>query len=169
MSLVLIGMMGAGKSTLGREAAKLAGMRFRDLDAEIEARAGRRVSEIFSQEGEQRFRELESETLRDLAAENRMVLSVGGGAPVTPGNWELLRQIGRIVYLKAEVSVLAERLRTSKVKRPLLVGKSLDEELSRLLQQRRTIYEQADVKLDVASSSRLELVERLAELARASL
>lgn len=164
MGLVLIGMMGSGKTTLGRIVAKRVGLKHIDLDAEIEVATGMAIAEIFKTMGERRFRALETESLRRLQGDREIVLSTGGGAPATPGNLEIMRTIGPVVYLRAHVEVLASRIRRSRALRPLVAEGELIPKLRELVRQRSEAYESADHILDVDQLGRAEVIARLCEI-----
>lgn len=118
-SIVLIGLMGAGKTTIGAALSKRLGKSFVDVDHELESRTGVSVATIFEVEGEAHFRDRETATLRELADRQNMVLSTGGGAVIRPENREILRSIGTVIYLHAPPEVSYQRLRRSR-DRPLL-------------------------------------------------
>jgi len=117
--VVLVGMPGSGKTTVGRELAKRLGLRFVDSDHEIEARTGVKIPTIFEIEGEDGFRRRETQTLDELTTESDMVLATGGGAVINPINRALLSERGVVVYLNVPPHVLWERTRHDKT-RPLL-------------------------------------------------
>lgn len=138
--IVLMGFMGAGKTTIGKELAAKLSWDFIDTDAEIEKEQGRKISEIFATDGEQVFRELETDLLKRLEKrEDRFVLSIGGGMPVREENRELLRKIGMVVYLKTTKEELIRRL-SGDTNRPLLLGGALEEKVSALMEAREEIY-----------------------------
>lgn len=118
-NIYLVGLMGAGKSTVGRLLARRLGKRFIDTDHEIEKRNGVTIPVIFEIEGEDGFRRREHEVLADLSGEQDQVLSTGGGIILRPENREILQQNGFVVYLSARPELLAERTRHDK-SRPLL-------------------------------------------------
>ena len=118
-NVFLVGLMGAGKSTVGRILARRLGKRFVDTDHEIEKRNGVTIPVIFEIEGEDGFRKREQEVLADLAQEPDLVLSTGGGIVLRPENREILRNQGFVVYLSARPELLAERTRHDR-SRPLL-------------------------------------------------
>lgn len=134
-NLVLIGLMGAGKSTVGRLLAELLGRPFFDTDALVEKEAGRTVPEIFAEQGERVFRSLEAEVVRAVSALRGRVIAVGGGAASTPGNVTQLRMSGDLVLLDAEPAVLAERTAGTEGERPLLDGAG--DQAARLAELRR--------------------------------
>src|SRR5438552_13011147 len=107
-NVFLVGMMGSGKSTIGRQLARLLRKRFIDADAEIEVRTGTTISTIFEIEGEQSFRDREECLLAQLCPQSDIVLATGGGAVLRPANRRLLRENGTVVYLHAPVEILWE-------------------------------------------------------------
>jgi shikimate kinase len=119
MLCVLIGMPGAGKTTVGRQLARRLGVAFADTDAVIEARLGVSIREYFQREGEAAFRVLESQVLADVMQNHPGVISTGGGIVTQANNRDLLKACGRCVYLRAKPEELMRRLRHDKV-RPLL-------------------------------------------------
>jgi shikimate kinase len=138
-NLYLIGPMGAGKSTVGRRLAEALGMRFVDLDAEIEREAGCRISEIFAREGEPAFRARESAALARTGAEDGIVLATGGGAVLAPANREMLAARGFVVYLAVPVDLQLERLARDE-SRPLLQSPDRERRLRTLAAERNPIY-----------------------------
>lgn len=135
-NLVLIGLMGAGKSTVGRLLAERLGRPFVDTDAIVEAEADLTIPEIFSQQGERAFRALEAEAVRRVSALRGQVVAVGGGAVSTPGNATQLRMTGDLVLLDAEPGVLAERLGQETAARPMVAD--ADDVAARLGELRRS-------------------------------
>jgi len=127
-NIFLIGLMGAGKSTVGRILARRLGKRFVDTDHEIEKRNGVTIPVIFEIEGEEGFRRREQELLADLAQEKDLVLSTGGGIVLKPENREVLRNHGFVVYLNARPELLADRTKHDRT-RPLL---NVEDPLTRL-------------------------------------
>jgi len=116
----IIGFMGSGKSTAGKRLAATLGWSFIDLDRKIEEVAGKTIPEIFSQEGEDRFRSLETEVLRSLKSQVRTIVSTGGGTPCHGDNMEFMLETGVTVYLKMSTGQLVSRLLGSTEDRPIL-------------------------------------------------
>ena len=123
----LVGYMGAGKTTVGKELAKLAGLSFIDLDYYIEGRYHKAVSQIFAERGEEAFREIERNMLHEVAEFEDVLISTGGGAPCFFDNMEFMNASGTTVYLKVSVEELAKRLELCKHTRPVLKGRSGEE------------------------------------------
>jgi shikimate kinase len=162
--LILVGLPGVGKTTVGRAAARELGRRFLDFDEEIERRSGMNVREIFRLKGEEHFRAQELALTRELSATGGMVLSPGGGWITQPGSVELLRSAGRIIYLRASPEAVAKRLRRVET-RPLLAGRDPVVALRELFAKRQALYETADVVLDTERLTRQQLITKVVELA----
>jgi shikimate kinase len=162
--VILVGLPGVGKTTIGRAAAKQLGRRFLDFDQEIERRAGLDVREIFRLKGEDHFRQLEFELSEELSGSGGMILSPGGGWIAQPRSVELLRKAGRIIYLRASPEAVARRLRRVET-RPLLAGRDPVLALRELYERRQALYETADVVLDTERLARQQLIAKVVELA----
>lgn len=146
--VVLIGLMGAGKTTVGREYARRHGHRFVDCDHELEARLGVKVTTIFEIEGESGFRRRESQLLDELTREDGLVLATGGGVVLSADNRALLAQRGLVVYLNVPPRILWERTRNDK-SRPLLQVPNPKEKIEALFRERDPLYrEVADIVID---------------------
>jgi shikimate kinase len=143
-SLVLVGMMGAGKSSIGRKLAQRLNLPFVDADAEIERAAGMSISDIFTEHGEPYFRAGEARVIARLLEGGPQVLATGGGAFMHPQSREAIRAKGISVWLKAEYDVLMKRIKR-RSDRPLLKTEDPGETLRRLMQERDPVYAEADV------------------------
>ena len=151
--IILIGYMGAGKTTIGKALSKELGITFYDLDWYIENRMRKTVSEIFAERGEEGFRKIEYNMLHEVAEFEDVIISCGGGTPCFFDNMDYLNQQGQVVYLKAEPEVLYKHLQMAKVERPLLKGKSREELLTFIkeqLEKREPFYTKARYTLDVS-------------------
>jgi shikimate kinase len=143
-SIVLVGMMGAGKSSIGRRLAAELGLPFIDADTEIETAAGMTIPEIFEAHGEPYFRSGEARVIARLLEGGPQVLASGGGAFINPQTRALIRARGVSVWLKAEVDVLLKRIRR-RSDRPLLKTDDPEQALRRLVNERYPVYAEADV------------------------
>jgi shikimate kinase len=143
---ILVGMMGAGKSSVGRALAEVSGREFKDTDQMLQNRFGRSISNVFDLYGEPTFREHESSVLRTLEPGN-YVLSTGGGIVTREENWAEMKRLGKTIFLDCTPAMLIDRLGQSKKKRPLLAGEDWQEKLTALLNQRLPLYRQADVTI----------------------
>jgi shikimate kinase len=148
-TLVLVGMMGAGKTSVGKRLAQALDLPFRDADEEIERAAGRTVAEIFEQRGEAEFRDGERRVIARLLEEAPHVLATGGGAFVNPETRALIGRKAISIWLKAPPEVLARRV-GRKSTRPLLHGKDTRQALEELLRAREGVYGQADLIVESA-------------------
>lgn len=152
-NIFLVGPMGAGKSTVGRQLAKALGRDFVDSDKEIEQRTGVSISWIFEMEGEAGFRVREQKVIEELSSLKDIVLATGGGAVLDEATRRILRSRGHVVYLTASVEQLFRR--TSKDKsRPLLQGDDPKKQIITLLEQRDPLYRDvADIVLRTGDQS----------------
>ena len=155
-SIVLIGMMGVGKSSIGRRLAGRLGIPFVDADAEIEKAAGMSIADIFAHRGEADFRSGEARVIARLLEGGPQVLAAGGGAFMNAGTREAIRAKGVSVWLKADLDVLLRRISKRRNERPLLQTGDPEETLRALLIEREPVYAQADLTVysrDVAHDS----------------
>lgn len=140
--IILIGFMGAGKSTMGRLISNKLGCSFIDTDIYIEKKEGRTIHDIFTDDGEDFFRSVETEALRELLkSEEMQVLALGGGTPLLEENRELLKQANAyVIFLNVNANDAYERLKDDRT-RPLLQGTNVREKIESLLQLRNPVYE----------------------------
>lgn len=161
-SLFLIGMMGAGKTSVGQLLAKRLAYRFFDTDVLIERVMGQSIPEIFAQQGEAEFRRIESRVLAELSACTCSIIATGGGIVLQPQNWGYLHH-GVVVWLDVPVTELQHRL-AQDTSRPLLQNADLGAKLEQLSRDRRPLYAHADLCLTVsAGTSPEQVVEHLLE------
>ncbi|HEY7764354.1 MAG TPA: shikimate kinase [Aestuariivirgaceae bacterium] len=146
-SVVLVGLMGAGKSTVGRRLAQKLGLTFVDADAEIERAAGKAVPDIFREHGEQYFREGERKVIARLLEAGSQVLATGGGAYMNEETRKNIARLGISVWLKAELPLLMKRVRR-RDNRPLLAAEEPEEVMHKLITQRYPVYEMADITVE---------------------
>ncbi|MCL2645293.1 MAG: shikimate kinase [Betaproteobacteria bacterium] len=159
--LILIGMMGAGKTTVGRELARRLNLRFADCDHELIARTGVSVPIIFEVEGEAGFRQRESRLLAELLAEPDIVIATGGGIVLDPANRALLSEHGTVIYLNTPPHVLWERTRRDR-NRPLLQVENPRERIEELFRQRDPLYRAvADIIVDGERGSCISMANRI--------
>lgn len=163
-NIVLIGFMGSGKTTVGLKLSYRLRMPVEDTDKLIERRQGISISEIFAKEGEEAFRRMETELLREIGnQEYQRIFSVGGGTPVRQENRALLKRCGLVVYLRARPETLYERLQGDTT-RPLLQCENPLARIRELLGARQAAYmECADVTVDVDDISMEEILEQITD------
>ncbi|MEC4819292.1 MAG: shikimate kinase [Scytonema sp. PMC 1069.18] len=148
VNLYLIGMMGAGKTTVGRLLAQQLSYGFVDTDSVIEkAAGGKSINQLFAEQGEAGFRQLESEVLQQVCAFTKLAIATGGGIVIKPENWSYLHH-GLIVWLDVPVEILYARL-AEDTTRPLLQDSDPKGKLRSLLEQRQHLYAQADLRIPV--------------------
>lgn len=165
-NIYLVGLMGVGKSTIGKRLASRLGLAFIDCDQELERRNGVTVSTIFDIEGEAGFRTRETRLLQELAEREIGIIATGGGIVTQEINRQLLRDSGRVVYLNATVDLLWSRLRYCK-NRPLLEAEHPKQVLEKLYEQRDPLYrEVADVVINVGKGSAANAVKKIERILR---
>jgi shikimate kinase len=159
-TLVLVGMMGAGKTSVGKRLANVLGVPFRDADAEIELAAACSINEIFERFGEPAFRAGERKVIARLLNEPPHVLATGGGAFMDPETRARIRETAISIWLKANVDLLLERV-TRKDTRPLLRNTDNRVALERLLEDRQPVYAQADIIVESDDGPHEAVVKRI--------
>lgn len=163
-NIFLVGMPGAGKTTVGRQLARRLSREFVDADHEIEARTGVRIPLIFDIEGEQGFRDRESRVIAELAGRSDQVIATGGGAVLREENRKAFKQGGAVVYINATPRLLFERTRLDP-NRPLLQVNDPQRKLEELLVQRDPLYRDvADIIVDTMGGSVAQLVAQVERL-----
>jgi shikimate kinase len=160
--------MGSGKSTHGRKLAKALGAEFVDLDTYITRKLNKTIGEIFEQQGEQFFRDQETEAIKELLEEKEQpaVISLGGGAVCFNDNIKLIKKNGLVIYLETHENILRQRLLRSKNKRPLLKDMNEEEVLSFIkskIKDRAKYYDQAHIKINGLNLNTVTLIKALEE------
>ena len=159
-SLVLVGLMGAGKSTIGRRLSARLNLPFKDADNEIESAAGMSISEIFAVHGEQVFRDGERRVIARLLQEGPMLLATGGGSYMNPETRARIAAAAVCVWLKADLDVLMRRVRKRST-RPLLRNPDPEGTMRRLIEERHPVYALADVTVESGDMPRERVVDRV--------
>ena len=160
--IILVGYMGAGKTTVGKALAKDLQLQFYDLDWYIESRLRKTIPQIFAEKGEEGFREVERRLLHEVAEFEDVVISCGGGTPCFFDNMDYMNRQGDVVYLEASVDVLVKHLKMGKTERPLLKGKSpeeLENFIRQQLEKREPYYQKAVHTLDVSLMDNYEKIK----------
>ena len=163
--LVLIGLPGAGKSTIGRAVANRLHRPFLDFDVEIERRTGLTIAQLFAQKGEPTFRQMEVELTYELAAAPPMVVAPGGGWVTNRGVMALLRPRARIIHLRVSPTEALRRLSRSRVIRPLLLVTNPTAVMNNLWSSRAELYEQADIEINVEVHDSQRVIDAVLALA----
>lgn len=165
--IFLIGFMGSGKTTLGKKIASHLHLEFIDMDDYIELREGRSISSIFEKEGEEYFRVLEHEALKELLGKENVLVSAGGGTPCFFNNMELINASAQSVYLKVEPAMLLGRLKGATTQRPLLANLTVEElrlQISEKLAVRESFYLQSKIVHPSKGSPNKDLADLVAIL-----
>lgn len=159
--IVLIGMMGAGKSSLGVRLAEALETTFLDADAEVEKAAAMSIAEIFEKHGEAAFRDGERRVIKRLLDDGPMVLALGGGAFMDDQTRALVQQKALSVWLEVPLAELVKRVKKKPDKRPLLKGQNIEAKLTELMQTRGPVYATAALRVDVGGGTHEQAVARL--------
>ena len=170
--IILIGYMGAGKTTIGKALSKDLGVIFYDLDWYIESRMRKSVAQIFAERGEEGFRKIEYNMLHEVAEFENVIISCGGGTPCFFDNMDYMNEQGETLYLKASPEVLYGHLRMGKSVRPLLLNKTPEEVkvfIQEQLQKREPFYNKAKHILDVSLMDNFDKIKISVKQARALL
>ncbi|MDB4651302.1 shikimate kinase [Synechococcus sp. AH-551-E05] len=162
-SIYLIGMMGSGKTSTGRPLAKRLGYGFVDADAVIEQVAGCTIPEIFQRDGEEGFRLIESQVLNAISQRHSLVVATGGGVVTKPENWGQLHS-GIVIWLDVDRTQLIKRLRSDSTQRPLLQQPDPEAALTALLQQRRPLYDEADLTVVINDETPDDVADGILQL-----
>jgi shikimate kinase len=162
MNIILIGFMGAGKTTVGRKLANRLGYFFLDTDQQIEKQQGCTIEEIFRYAGEATFRDLETKLLGNLQNVHNTILSTGGGMFLRSENQVFLKGIGKTVYLQVDRDTLEQRLQCD-LSRPLLQKPNWQENVNQMLQQREPAYLTADLTIEAQEGPPNVMVSRIIE------
>jgi shikimate kinase len=160
-NIFFIGLMGAGKTTVGKIIAKNLGKTFYDTDQVIEQRTGVKVATIFELEGEEGFRKRETAMIEELSQLDNIVMATGGGAVLLPENRLMLKQHGYVIYLRANVHDLWHRMRNDK-QRPLLQNVDVRAKLTQLYQERNPFYtETASLIVDTGNQPVIKILNKI--------
>ncbi len=160
MNIILTGFMGTGKSIVSRKLAKRLGMSYLDTDELIEKREGIKISAIFQEKGEEYFRQLETQAIKEVASLDNHVISSGGGVVLREENVTALKKNGFIICLSANPEVILQRTANNR-NRPLLEVDDQKKRIKELLKIRKPFYDKADFNIDTSSLSSEEVVEKI--------
>ena len=160
--IVLVGLMGAGKTTLGRRIAPELGLPFIDSDSEVEKAAGCTIGEIFKNSGEKIFRDVERRVMLRLLSQSPAVIGSGGGSFMDVNTRNLIRKKGTSIWLRADLELLYRRAR-SRTHRPLLNNDDPKNTLMRLMEERHAVYQKADLIFDVTEDPPDKMAIKLVE------
>ena len=163
--LYLIGFMGVGKTTIGKQIAAFNKVVFIDTDSQIEKETSKSIKEIFETDGEIAFRKLETDTIRSI--NRKSVIACGGGLPAHNNNIEYLKHKGTVIYLKASKEILIKRLEKNENKRPLISNLTNEERLEfirKILKERRGTYKQADYTIETDNKTVKEVLREINSL-----
>lgn len=163
MRIILIGFMGVGKTVVGKSLAKNLNIKFIDMDNEIEKRENKIISDIFKESGEEYFRELENDLLKELLKEDNIIISTGGGIITKQENIDILKQERKVVFLDANVKTIQKNVSKEIDKRPLLKqSENIAETIDNLLKKRINKYNDTyNIKIDINDKNINEVVSEI--------
>ena len=161
-NIFLIGMMGSGKSQTGPVLAKMINYAFVDTDDVIEKASKQSISSIFEKDGEKVFRDVEKKVLKEISQHHSLVIATGGGLVTLPENWGILHQ-GIVIWLDLDLKRSIKRLESDQKRRPLLLGDNLAENFSQIYENRKPIYLESDLRIEVEDQSPYEVATMVAE------
>ena len=161
-NIFLIGMMGSGKSQTGPDLAKMLNYAFVDIDDVIEKASKQSITDIFEKDGEKGFREIEKQVLKETIQHHSLVIATGGGLVTVPENWGILHQ-GIVVWLDLDLKRSIKRIQSDGKKRPLLDNDDLSKTFSEIYENRKPMYLESDLRIQVEDQSPYEVAAMIAE------
>ncbi|MDP8260436.1 MAG: shikimate kinase [Candidatus Gygaella obscura] len=164
-NIYLVGFMGTGKTAVGRITARLLSRDFVDLDISIETLESSSINDIFRKKGEVFFRDLETKYLNDVSQKNNLIVACGGGIVIKKDNIDIMKNTGLVICLKADASVIFERVKLNK-NRPLLNVEEPLKRINELLEKRRFFYGLSDFQLDTSSLSEEQAAGMIVEIVK---
>ena len=159
--IILVGMMGTGKTVIGKMLAKSLNRIFFDIDENIEKHYHMTIYDIFQQYGENKFREIEHEEIKKIDVKSNYIIATGGGAFTFERNYNILNQIGLTVWLNATQKTIVSRLKKNINNRPLLKNVEIDKYVSNLLLKRNPMYSKAHLSVVSKNESKIEMTNRI--------
>ena len=159
--IILVGMMGTGKTVIGKMLAKNLNRIFFDIDENIEKHYRMTIYDIFEQYGENKFREIEHEEIKKIDIKSNYIVATGGGAFTFERNYNILNQVGLTVWLNASQKTIVSRLKKNKNSRPLLKNVEIDKYVSNLLLKRNPLYSKAHLSVISKNESKIEMTNKI--------
>jgi shikimate kinase len=159
--IILVGMMGAGKTAIGKMLAKSLNRIFIDIDENIEKQYRMKIYDIFEQYGESKFREIEHEEIKKIDIKSNYIIATGGGAFTFERNYNILNHVGLTVWLNVSQKIIVSRLKKSINNRPLLKNVEIDKYVSNLILKRNPLYSKAHLSVISKNESKIEMTNRI--------
>ena len=159
--IILVGMMGAGKTAIGKMLAKSLNRIFIDIDENIEKQYRMKIFDIFEQYGESKFREIEHEEIKKIDIKSNYIIATGGGAFTFERNYNILNHVGLTVWLNVSQKIIVNRLKKSINNRPLLKNVEIDKYVSNLILKRNPLYSKAHLSVISKNESKIEMTNRI--------
>tara|TARA_Y100001960_G_C14759435_1_gene873162 strand:- start:778 stop:1371 length:594 start_codon:yes stop_codon:yes gene_type:complete len=159
--IILVGMMGVGKSAIGKLLANDLNKNFYDIDTSIEKTYNLKVHEIFELYGEEKFRELEYKEIKNIKKDCNLIIATGGGAFAFKNNYKIINKIGLTIWIKAEKNVIIKRVSKNINKRPLLKNKNLSNHINNLLKDRNPLYAKAHIHVESLNETKIKMKNKV--------
>lgn len=164
MNIYLVGFMGTGKTAVAKRLAERLGMNYVEMDEVIEKKEAKSINDIFREDGEQYFRQLEKNLIEELATKKNQVVSAGGGVVINPANIDKMKASGVIICLEASVDIIYERVKLD-ASRPLLQVEDPRGKIRELLESRKQHYDKSDYNIDTSDKNIEEVVDEIIKIA----
>ena len=159
--IILVGMMGVGKTAIGKLLAASLNREFYDIDTNIENNYNLKINDIFELYGEKKFRKIEQNEIKNINKNSKLIVATGGGAFTFKNNYEIINKIGLSIWIKANAKIIKERVKKNIKKRPMLKVNNLDDHINNLLKTRNPIYANAKIHIESMNISKQQMCNKI--------
>jgi len=159
--IILVGMMGVGKTAIGKLLAASLNREFYDIDTNIENNYNLKINDIFELYGEKKFRKIEQNEIKNIKKNSKLIVATGGGAFTFKNNYEIINKIGLSIWIKANAKIIKERVKKNIKKRPMLKVNNLDDHINNLLKTRNPIYANAKIHIESMNISKQQMCNKI--------
>ncbi len=159
--IILVGMMGVGKTAIGKLLAASLNREFYDIDTNIEKNYNLKINDIFELYGEKKFRKIEQNEIKNIKKNSKLIVATGGGAFTFKNNYEIINKIGLSIWIKANAKIIKKRVKKNIKKRPMLKVNNLDDYINNLLKTRNPIYANAKIHIESMNISKQQMCNKI--------
>jgi len=159
--IILVGMMGVGKTAIGKLLAASLNREFYDIDTNIEKNYNLKINDIFELYGEKKFRKIEQNEIKNIKKNSKLIVATGGGAFTFKNNYEIINKIGLSIWIKANAKIIKKRVKKNIKKRPMLKVNNLDDHINNLLKTRNPIYANAKIHIESMNISKQQMCNKI--------